>query len=103
MPTQSSSGYGVYNPGGIDPFPIESVLAKIVGENNPDNAANLLGRYQVERQTAAGNYDYALQGQHDFARQQLAATMAENHAKNLLEANKNAGGLSLLQASGNAS
>ena len=92
----SSSGYGVTSPAGLDPFPIESVLAEIVGKNNVSNAANMLDTYQVQRATSEGNYNQALQGQHDFARQQLAATMADNMLKHKLEAAKTPGGLSLI-------
>lgn len=102
MATSSGGGYGTYSPAAIDPFPIESVLAKIVGDNNPGNAANLLGQYQVERQTSQGNYDYAMNQQHQFARESLAQQMANEHVKNLLDANKTPGGLPLLQQSGNA-
>ena len=48
MATSAAGGYGTYNPTAIDPFPIESVLAKIVGENNPAEAANMLDTYQVQ-------------------------------------------------------
>lgn len=94
----STSGYGVYQPAAQDPFPIESVLAKIVGENNVGNAANLLGQYHVQNNTAQGNYDYAMQGQHDFAQRQLAAQIADNYTKHMLDAAKTPGGLSLLNA-----
>ena len=67
----NAGGYGTYNPREDQPYNIESVLAKIVGENNPAEAANMLDTYQVQRQTAQGNYDYAMQGQHEFAKEQL--------------------------------
>jgi hypothetical protein len=92
----SSTAYGVTAPSGLDPFPIESVLAKIVGDNNPANASNLLDLYQVQNQTSQGNYNYNLNQQHEFAKQQLQQQMADNYAKHLLEANKTPGGLNLL-------
>jgi len=98
MASNSASGYGVYSPAAIDPFPIESVLAKIVGDNNVGNAANLLGQYQVERQTSQGNYDYALGQQHDFAKSQLAAQIHENNLKALQEGSKNPGLLDLMNS-----
>jgi hypothetical protein len=91
MPT-SSSGYGVYSPQAIDPFPIETDLAKIIASNNnPDNAMNLLGQYHTERLTSEGNYNQMMQGQHDYARQQLAATIHENNVKALQEGFKTPG------------
>src|SRR5580765_3875935 len=77
----NSGNYGVMAPAAIDPFPIESVLAKIVGENNIGNAQNLLGQYHVQQQTSEGNYNYNLQQQHEFARQQLASQIAENRVE----------------------
>lgn len=82
----TSNQYGSVAPAAIDPFPIESVLAKIVGEQNPQEAANMLDTYQIERQTSQGNYDYALQGQHDFARDQLKQQLYEANLKGLAEA-----------------
>ena len=97
MPT-SASGYGITAPQAIEPFQIESVLAKIVGENNPGNAANMLDTYQVQNMVSQDNYNYNLQGQHDFARQQLAATMADNARREMVNAAKVPGATSLLNA-----
>jgi hypothetical protein len=94
----SSTAYGSTNPGAIDPFPIESVLAKIVGENNPANAQNMLNTYQIQNQTSQGNYNYNLQQQHDFAKEQLRQQMIDNYMKYGQEAVKTPGGLSLLSA-----
>jgi hypothetical protein len=74
------------------------VLAKIVGENNPANAQNMLNTYQVQNQTSQGNYNYNLQQQHEFAKQQLAQQLQENYMKYGQEAVKTPGGLSLLGA-----
>jgi hypothetical protein len=95
MPT-SSTAYGSTLPSGSDPYPIESVLAKIVGENNPAEAANMLDVYQAQRLSDTGNYNYALSQQHDFAKQQLAQQLQENYMKNAIEAAKTPGGLTLL-------
>jgi hypothetical protein len=92
----SSTAYGSTSPGAIDPFPIESVLAKIVGENNPANAQNMLNTYQIQNQTSQGNYNYAQQQQHDFAREQLHQQLQENYMKNAIEAAKVPGALTLL-------
>lgn len=99
MPT-SSSGYGITAPAAIDPFPIESVLAKIVGENNVGNAANMLDTYQVQNMVSQDNYNYNLNQQHQAYKDQLAAQMADNYRKEMLEAGRQAGGLSLLNAPG---
>ena len=95
MPT-SSTAYGTTAPSAIDPFQIESVLAKIVGENNPANAQNMLNTYQVENQTSQGNYNYNLQQQHEFAKQQLAQQLKEHYITAGLEAAKIPGGLDVL-------
>ena len=94
----SASGYGAYNPSGVDPFQIEQALAQIVGTNNPAEAGNLLDVYRVQNQTASANYDYALNQQHDFARQQLEATIADNAMKHALDAVKTRGGVSVAAA-----
>jgi hypothetical protein len=93
----TSSQYGNYSPAAIDPFPIESTLAQIVGQNNPAEAANMLDTYQIERQTSQGNYDYAMRGQHDFAKQQLAQQLQEQYIKSAMDAVQHRGGLSVLQ------
>ena len=84
MVTQS---YGSYSPQAIDPFPIETELAK-AAITSPAQAQNLLDLYQTQRATSEGNYNYAMQGQHDFAKQQLAAQMQENYLKALPELSK---------------
>lgn len=80
MPTAS---YGSYSPQEDNPFPIETDLARIASGADPTAALNMLDRYRVERATAMGNYNLAMGGQHDFAKQQLAAQIADNAAKNL--------------------
>lgn len=99
MPS-SASGYGVYQQGAVEPFNIESTLAEIVGRNNPDNAANLLGQYHQERLTSTGNYNYEMDRQHRYAYESLAAQMADANMKNILDANKDPGGLDLLANQG---
>jgi hypothetical protein len=78
--------YGTTSPAAIDPFQIESTLAQIVGQANPQEAANMLDTYQIQRATSEGNYNYALQGQHEFAKQQLAQQLYEANLKGLAEA-----------------
>jgi hypothetical protein len=74
------------------------VLAKIVGENNPAEAANMLDVYQTQRIADTGNYNYALGQQHDFAQQQLHQQLLENYMKYGQEALKTPGGATLLGA-----
>jgi hypothetical protein len=94
----TSNQYGTTSPAAIDPFQIESVLAQIVGQNNPAEAANMLDTYQIQRATSEGNYNYALQGQHDFARDQLAQQLKEQYIKSAMDAVQHPGGLSVLRA-----
>jgi hypothetical protein len=96
----SSTAYGTTAPSAIDPFPIESVLAKIVGENNPANAQNMLNTYQVENQTSQGNYNYNLQQQHEFAKQQLAQQLKEHYITAAQQGVQHAGGLDVLYGQG---
>lgn len=79
----SSINYGVTAPGGTDPYPVETALATEVGKNSPQEAYNLLNMYGIQNMVGADNYNYALAGQHDFAKQQLAAQMHENNMKAL--------------------
>ena len=84
MVTQS---YGTYSPQAIDPFPIETDLAK-ASISSPVDAQSLLDLYQTQRATSEGNYNYAMQGQHDFAKQQLAQQLYEANLKALPELSK---------------
>ena len=91
----SSSGYGAYNPAAVDPYPIETDLAKLAVGNSPENAANLLDLYQLQRTTDAANYGHEMGIQHDFAKQQLAQQLKETYLKNAMDAVKTHGGLSV--------
>jgi hypothetical protein len=90
----SSTQYGSYQPNAVDPYPIESVLAPLAVGNNPANAANMLDEYQMQRMTDAGNYQYAANQQHDFAKQQLAQQLQEQYLKSALDAVQHRGGVS---------
>jgi hypothetical protein len=94
----SSTQYGSYQPNAVDPYPIESVLAPLAVGNNPANAANMLDEYQMQRLTDAGNYQYAANQQHQFAKQQLAQQLQEQYLKSGQEALKTPGGLTLLRS-----
>jgi hypothetical protein len=84
MVTQS---YGSYSPQAIDPYPIETDLAK-ASISSPVDAQSLLDLYQTQRATSEGNYNYAMQGQHEFAKQQLAQQLYEANLKALPELSK---------------
>ena len=75
-----AASYGNYSPREDQPYPIESELAKLA-VTSPAQAQNMLDTYQLQRATAGGNYDLAMQGQHDFARQQLAQQLYEARLK----------------------
>lgn len=94
----TSSQYGVTNPGGLDPFPIEQTLAQIVGTNNPAAARDMLNTYQLKNMVSQDNYGYDLNQQHEYAKQQMAATLAENQLKAAMEGVKTPGGLSVASA-----
>jgi len=96
MPTTNS--YGAYNPAAVDPYPIETDLAKLAVGNSPENAANLLDLYQLQRTTDAANYGHEMGIQHDFAKQQLAQQLQENYMKYGQEALKTPGGVTLLNS-----
>jgi hypothetical protein len=98
MPASSSGTYGTYNPGGIDPFPIESTLAQIVGTNNPAQAGNLLDTYRLSNTISADNYDYMMNQQHEYAKQQLAQQLYEKELAAATEGVKTRGGLSVAAA-----
>jgi hypothetical protein len=91
MATSNAGNFGAIAPAAIDPYQIENTLADIIGKNNIGNAQNLLSQYHQQQVASEGNYNYNLQQQHDFARQQLAAQMHENNVKALQEGYKTPG------------
>lgn len=81
MAGTSAIPYGNENPRGIDPFPIESTLAGIVGANNPAQASILLDQYRFHNQVVGDQYQAALQQQHDAALAAIHAQMQDTMAK----------------------
>ena len=75
-----AASYGNYSPREDQPYPIETELAKLAA-TSPAQAQNMLDTYQLQRQTAGNNYDLAMQGQHEFAKQQLAQQLYEAKIK----------------------
>jgi hypothetical protein len=95
----TSVQYGTTAPGGTDPYPVETALATEVGKNSPQEAYNLLNMYGIQNMVGTDNYNASLQGQHDFARQQLAQQLYENNLKAAGEAVKTPGALSFYGSS----
>jgi hypothetical protein len=54
----------------------------------------------VQNQTSQGNYNYNLQQQHEFAKQQLAQQLQETYIKEAQNAVQHRGGVSILRAMG---
>jgi hypothetical protein len=91
--------YGQFSPGGIDPWPIESELAKAAA-TSPVRAEQLLENYQQERGAASNVYLSEMDTQHQFAKQQLANQLYEAKMKTLPELIKQPGGAGFLQHGG---
>lgn len=91
-----AASYGQSNPGGTDPYPIESVLAQGAITGNPI-AQMLLGNYHQQQQADANVYNQSMGQQHEFAKQQLAAQMAEARMKAIPEYLKSQAGAELIQ------
>ena len=89
----SGSAYALPNPGMIDPYPIESVLAK-----DTSSPLTTLMAYRADRDLAGQNYQHELEAQHQQVRAQLIATMQNNAAERLVGAMPHAGGVNLLTA-----
>ena len=87
--------YQLPNPQALDPYPIESELVK-------DTASPLamLAMYRSDRKIQGQGYEAEMAGQHEFAKQQLAAQMQEAMAKNLVDLAKVPGGVTFAGESG---
>jgi hypothetical protein len=91
--------YGQFNPGGIDPWPIESELAKAAA-TSPVRAEQLLENYQAERGAASNVYLGEMDTQHQFAQQQMKNQLIEAQMKAVPDYLKAPGGSLLLGAGG---
>lgn len=91
--------YGAYQPGAVDPWPIESVLAK-EAITSPADAQGLLSSYAQQRQAQGYVYGQEADQQHEFAKQQLAQQMAEARLKALYEMTGKTGGNALIAGGG---
>ena len=90
--------FGTSNPQALDPYPIESVLAKEATGGSAAQAQNMLELYQMQRKAAGNVYGDELQQQHEFARQQLQQQLEEQYLKAIPE-NAKAGTLGIMAAS----
>jgi hypothetical protein len=96
----TSTQYGVYSPQALDPSQVENTLAGQVGASDPAAANMLLNTYQMQRQAAQGNYDYALSQQHDFAKDQLRQQLEEAYLREMPNIAKLPGGARFLAQGG---
>lgn len=87
----SGSAYALPNPGMIDPYPIESVLAK-----DTSSPLTTLMAYRADRDLAGQNYQQELAAQHQQAYNTLQATMANNAAERVVGAMAHPGGVAYL-------
>jgi hypothetical protein len=84
----SATAYGTFNPVALQPYPIETELAKMGYENSP-TAAKILGdQYWLERQAHENLYGQELQAQHEQYAQQLENQLYEQNIKGLAELSK---------------
>jgi hypothetical protein len=95
----AASSYGAYQPGAVDPWPIESVLAK-EAITSPADAQGLLSSYAQQRQAQGYIYGQEADRQHDFAKQQLLAQMQEARNKLIPELVGKPGGGAFLAGGG---
>jgi len=87
MASTAASAYGTYNPVALQPYPIETELAKLSGLDA--TGAKILGdQYWLERQAHENLYGQELQAQHQQYQQQLENQLYEQNVKALGELTK---------------
>ncbi|HEY4384386.1 MAG TPA: hypothetical protein VGN34_07935 [Ktedonobacteraceae bacterium] len=77
----TANQYGTLNPASIDPYPIETPLATEATGGSAAIANAMLNTYQRQRLDSENAAYSELQGQHQFARDQLAQQLAEARMK----------------------
>lgn len=97
------ANYGQTSPQALDPWPIESVLAPLATGGSRAEAQNMLGHYQIARDTAQNLYEGDLQQQHEFAKQQLTQQLTEARMKQAEALLKTPGGARYLSDVGGSS
>lgn len=90
MASNTATAYGLPNPRIVDPYPVETELAKQM----PSPMATLL-TYWADRQAAGDQYQNELDQQHQQVRDQLVATMQNNAAERLQGYMGHPGGVAL--------
>jgi hypothetical protein len=95
----AAASYGAYQPGAVDPWSIETQLAK-EATTSPAMAQMMLGNYQQERRAQGNVYGEEAAKQHDFAKQQLVAQMTEARNKLIPEIIGKPGGGEFLAGGG---
>jgi len=81
-----ASSFGQYPAQAIEPFPVETQLANILGQQSPGEARLLLNQYGMERDTAERQYADLMQQQRGLAYQQLHSQMMDRAAKTIADA-----------------
>jgi hypothetical protein len=81
MATQNA--YGTFNPAALEPYPIETELAKQSFAGDTAQSQTALDQYWLERQANKNLYGQELDAQHEAARQQIVAQLADARAKGI--------------------
>jgi hypothetical protein len=95
----AAPSYGAYQPGAVDPWPIETALQKDA-ITSPADAQGLASVYMNQRIAQGNVYGQEAAQQHEFARQQLIAQMQEARNKLIPELVGKPGGGAFLAGGG---
>lgn len=88
--------YGVDNPGGTDPWSIESTLAPLATGGSAATAQLMLADYRAQREADSNRYRSAQDAQHKFAYDQLANQLLEAKMKLVPELAGKPGGVAFM-------
>lgn len=88
--------YGVENPGGTDPWAIESTLAPLATGGSSAVAGMMLADYRAQREADSNRYRSAQDAQHKFAYDQLANQLLEAKMKLVPELAGKPGGVAFM-------
>jgi hypothetical protein len=95
----AAPSYGAYQPGAVDPWPIETALQKDA-ITSPADAQGIASVYMNQRIAQGNVYGQEAAQQHEFARQQLIAQMQEARNKLIPELVGKPGGGAFLAGGG---
>ena len=87
----AASSYGTYPAQAIEPFPVETQLANILGSQSPGEARLMLGTYGIQRDTAERQYADLMQQQRGLAYATLQQQMVDRMMQTLPEIAKTPG------------